>query len=342
MNETIHRKIIIVGDSATGKTSIIERYINNKFSTNLATIVPHYYSKIIKSNENIFHINIWDLPGQDRTPILTLQFAKDTQGIIYCCDATNITTRNNLKIWEADLKSKENIENIPKIIVENKCDLLGEESNYNDDINSLRLFSKELGCKNYFRTSAKLGYNIDDAVEFLINEIIKDFKENYLEDNQEQNNNKKLTNKNNKKNNNDKNNNIDKNNNKKERSNSKDLSDNDEISDISIKFQKPDETNIRMPKKEYEDIEKSLSKSFSLEIPEELNIEDESDLREFKDLMKEKNRQSKIHFSVTYYQKLNKSYKVYCNNNKNKNNKKSSPFKAKSKEKHFEFLRYKS
>ena len=205
MNETIHRKIIIVGDSATGKTSIIERYINNKFSTNLATIVPHYYSKIIKSNENIFHINIWDLPGQDRTPILTLQFAKDTQGIIYCCDATNITTRNNLKIWEADLKSKENIENIPKIIVENKCDLLGDESNYDNDINSLRLFSKELGCKNYFRTSAKLGYNIDDSVEFLINEIIKDLKENYLEDNQEQNNNKKLTNKNNKKNNNDKN-----------------------------------------------------------------------------------------------------------------------------------------
>ena len=159
----------------------------------------------IKSNENIFHINIWDLPGQDRTPILTLQFAKDTQGIIYCCDATNITTRNNLKIWEADLKSKENIENIPKIIVENKCDLLGDESNYDNNINSLRLFSKELGCKNYFRTSAKLGYNIDDAVEFLINEIIKDLKENHLEDNQEQNNNKKLTNKNNKKNNNDKN-----------------------------------------------------------------------------------------------------------------------------------------
>ena len=46
MNETIHRKIIIVGDSATGKTSIIERYINNKFSTNLATIVPHYYEDI--------------------------------------------------------------------------------------------------------------------------------------------------------------------------------------------------------------------------------------------------------------------------------------------------------
>ena len=180
MNETIHRKIIIVGDSATGKTSIIERYINNKFSTNLATIVPHYYSKIIKSNENIFHMNIWDLPGQDRTPILTLQFAKDTQGIIYCCDATNITTRNNLKIWEADLKSKENIENIPKIIVENKCDLLGDESNYDNDINSLRLFSKELGCTNFFRVSAKLDFNIKEAINFLINEIVKKIKEEDL------------------------------------------------------------------------------------------------------------------------------------------------------------------
>ena len=195
MTETNHFKIIIAGDSGTGKTSIIERYIHNTFSNTSATIVPHYYSKIFKTNENIFQINIWDLPGQDKAPIVTLKFAKDTQGIIYCCDAKNIETRNNLKSWEVDLKSKEDIENVPKIIVENKCDLLGDESNYNDDINSLRLFSKELGCRNYFRTSAKLGYNIDKAVEFLINQIINDLKENDLNEYYEQNNNKKLTDK---------------------------------------------------------------------------------------------------------------------------------------------------
>ena len=195
MNEIIHLKIIIVGDSATGKTSIIERYIHKKFSDNsLVTIVPHFYSKIIKSNVNIFQINIWDLPGQDKTPILTLQFAKNTEGIIYCCNATDIKTRNNLKLWEEDLKSKEDIENVPKIIIENKCDLLGDESNYNDNIKSLGLFSKELGCANFFRASAKLGYNIDKAVEYLINEIIKNLKEKDTNENSQQSTSKKLTN----------------------------------------------------------------------------------------------------------------------------------------------------
>ena len=200
MTDNIYIKIIIVGDSGTGKTSIIERYVTNKFSNAKATVVPHFYNKIFKSNEKIYQINMWDIPGQDKVPIVTLQFAKDTQGIIYCCDATNIETRNNLKSWDDGLKSKKDIENISKIIVENKCDLLGDENNYNNDINSLRLFSQELGCKNYFRTSAKLGYNIDEAVEFLINQIINDLKENDKNDkndkneHHEQNNNKKLSN----------------------------------------------------------------------------------------------------------------------------------------------------
>ena len=134
-----------------------------------------------------------------------------------------------------------------------------------------------------------------------------------------------------------KNSNKNNDNKKKKRTSSNNSLDSDQISDISIKFQKPDETNLKMPKKAHVEKDKSLSKSFSLEIPEELNIEDENDLKEFKYLMKEKNRKSKIHFSVNYYQKLNKSYKVYYNNCKH-----FSPFKAKSKEKHFEFLRYKS
>ena len=200
------KKIIIIGDVATGKTSVINRYIYEKFENySKATTTPYFHSKIVKIKGISLQVNFWDIPGQDRNQLVTGPFARYVDGIIFCCDVNNPKSRNNLKLWEESMASKENIENVPKIIVENKCDLLGDESNYDNDINSLRLFSKELGCKNYFRTSAKLGYNIDDAVEFLINEIIKDFKENYLEDNQEQNNNKKLTNKNNKKNNNDKN-----------------------------------------------------------------------------------------------------------------------------------------
>ena len=195
MTETIHLKIIIVGDSGTGKTTIIKRYMHNEFSETLATIAPAYYTKLLETNGNIVQINIWDLPGQDRTPIIQSHFARDIEGIIYCCDATNIQSRDNLKIWENELKSKEDIENVKKIIIENKCDLLGDESNYNDDINSLRLFSNELQCINYYRTSAKLGYNIDEAIEYLIDQIIKDLKEKEIKENYKPNNRKTLSNK---------------------------------------------------------------------------------------------------------------------------------------------------
>lgn len=115
----------------------------------------------------------------------------------------------------------------------------------------------------------------------------------------------------------------------------------EEMSNISLNFQKPDETNVKIPKKNLEELSessnKSLSKSFSLDVPDDININDENDLKQYKNLVNKKNKESKIHFSVKYYQKLNKSFRIYCDEN---NKKKSSPFKPKSKEKRFEFLRY--
>ena len=175
----IDLKIIIVGDSSVGKTSIINRFIKNEFDPDtVATISPMTFHKILKNNGTIFQINFWDLPGQDRTPIATGSFARDSNGIIYCYDANNPKTREDLKLWESTLQSKSEIEKIPKIIIENKCDLLEEDdNNYNEKINALRLFSKEIGCINFFRASAKKGDNIDEAINFLINEIIKGIKE---------------------------------------------------------------------------------------------------------------------------------------------------------------------
>ena len=179
---TVELKIIIVGDVSVGKTSIITRYTEDKFVENtITTISPICSKKIIKNNEIIFKVNLWDLPGQDRNPIATNSFAKNSNGIMYCCDVSDIKTRNNLKAWEETLESKEDIENIPKILIENKCDLKGNENDYNDDINSLRHFSKKLRCKNFFRTSAKNGYNVNESINYLINEIIKEIKEEDIE-----------------------------------------------------------------------------------------------------------------------------------------------------------------
>ena len=178
--EIIRLKIIIVGDSGTGKTSIITRYIKETFDpNNMATIVPLFSSKELTINGNKYQFNIWDIPGQDRNPVVTRTFAQDTQGIIYCCEVNK--TKESLKSWEETLNSFTNTKGIPKIIVENKCDSLGDESFYNEDINTLRETAKKLECFNFFRTSALNGYNVNEAFNALINEIIKNVKIKGLE-----------------------------------------------------------------------------------------------------------------------------------------------------------------
>ena len=170
-----HLKIIIVGDSGTGKTSIITRYIKQTFEpNNKATIVPLYSSKVLTINGNKYQFNIWDIPGQDRNPVVTRSFAQDTQGIIYCCEVKK--TKESLKSWEESLNSFTDTKEIPKIIVENKCDLLGDESFYNEDINILRETAKKLECFKFFRTSALDGYNVNGAFNALMNEMIKNVK----------------------------------------------------------------------------------------------------------------------------------------------------------------------
>ena len=175
-HELLHLKIIILGDAGAGKTSILKRYIENKFEPGATTIVPIVSKKILSNNGKKFSIDLWDLPGQDRNPIITRTFAKDCHGIIYCCEVNNTNSRDNLKDWEESLKSCRDIQDIPRIVIENKCDLLGDEIHFNDDINLLKKTSKELGCLNCFRTSALNGYNVENALNFLNNQIIKDFK----------------------------------------------------------------------------------------------------------------------------------------------------------------------
>ena len=74
------------------------------------------------------------------------------------------------------------------IILENKCDLLGKENDYNKNIEELKKFSEENNFLGAFRTSALNGYNINNAINFLVDEII-----NKVEKEEEEN--KKLNNK---------------------------------------------------------------------------------------------------------------------------------------------------
>lgn len=176
----IDLKIILIGNASTGKTSIIERYVKNMFYEKLsATITPNFTQKMIKKNEVLFLLQFWDIPGQDRTPSLTSLFCRDSQGIIFCCEVNNQKSLNDILIWKKSLESFQDISEVSIILLENKCDLLGDnEEKYNENINETIKFAENNDFNKAFRTSAKTGYNIDNAMSFLIDENYKKLKEN--------------------------------------------------------------------------------------------------------------------------------------------------------------------
>ena len=165
---------------------------------------PNFQYKLIKKNGIIYRLHFWDIPGQDRNPTLTSVFCRDAQGFVFCCDAMAEKSRNDILVWKKSLQDFLDISNIPLIIMENKCDLLGkEEEDYNKDIDKLKQFSEENNFSGAFRTSALNGYNIENAMNFLVDEIITKLKveeENNINKKNQENENKikpmKLTEKN--------------------------------------------------------------------------------------------------------------------------------------------------
>ena len=86
----INLKIIFVGDVSVGKTSVIERYINNNFKDDYTcTIQAEQKTKIINEDSNtLVRMNIWDTAGQEKFRSLTRQFYRDCQGAIIVFDIT--------------------------------------------------------------------------------------------------------------------------------------------------------------------------------------------------------------------------------------------------------------
>ena len=168
---SINFKVIIIGNQSTGKTSLINKYVYNKFSNDYkATIVSQFDYKIIKKEEQNYRLSFWDLAGQDKNPEMIKLFCQESNGVIICCEVNNNKSLNDTLIWKENLIDNIDSKKVTIILCENKCDLL----NRNDEqINILEKFSKENNFNKCFRTSSLSGYGIEDMMNYLFDDMIK-------------------------------------------------------------------------------------------------------------------------------------------------------------------------
>ena len=87
-------KVIVIGDSGTGKTSFIWKWTKDTFDNKYKeTIVADLAFKRFDIDEGRYNIQLWDITGQDKNQSLTKILAKDSHGYIVMSDATNVETR---------------------------------------------------------------------------------------------------------------------------------------------------------------------------------------------------------------------------------------------------------
>ena len=159
-------KIIILGSSTVGKSSIYLRYFNNKFNVNtMVTVGVDFKTKYFKfDDEKEIKINFVDTAGQEKYRAISQNYLKGTDGVIFVFDLTKKETFQLIADWIQFMK-EHNKKNIGKILFGNKNDLISErEISYDEGKN----LANELKC-NYYEGSAKTGENI----EILMQEIAR-------------------------------------------------------------------------------------------------------------------------------------------------------------------------
>ena len=172
----IKLKIMVLGESMVGKTSLITRYTNDKFGGRyLCTVGIDFQKKKIEKNGKKVLLQIWDTAGQERFRNVTKNYFHSSQGFILAYDINNKESFDKVQFWIEEIKANAE-EKIKCILIGTKCDLDKREVSEEDG----QTLGEKYGYK-FLETSAKENININEAFETLVSEIMNNFKENRRE-----------------------------------------------------------------------------------------------------------------------------------------------------------------
>ncbi len=164
-------KILLIGDSYVGKTSLLLQYIDRECPENhMATIGVEFKDKIVEIDKKYVKLQVWDTSGQERYRSITKNFYRNADGVMFICDVTKEDTFGNIKNWLIDSEQNANNVNFKKILVGNKIDLQEERV---IDTEKLENFANKKDMK-FYETSAKDGTNVDLIFTELAKLILED------------------------------------------------------------------------------------------------------------------------------------------------------------------------
>ncbi|KAJ3382439.1 Ras- protein Rab-7 [Lobulomyces angularis] len=158
-------KVIILGDSGVGKTSLMNQYVNKKFSNSYkATIGADFLTKEVQVDDRTVTMQIWDTAGQERFQSLGVAFYRGADCCVLVHDVTNIKSFDTLESWRDEFllqASPRDPDNFPFVVLGNKVDVGDQRRQVTK--NRAQNWCQQKGNIPYFETSAKDSTNVEEA-----------------------------------------------------------------------------------------------------------------------------------------------------------------------------------
>jgi len=160
-------KVLILGDSGVGKTSLLNQYIDRKFSNQYkATIGAEFSTKEVMIEDKVVTLQIWDTAGQERFQSLGVAFYRGADACVLVYDIGDSKSFDNLGSWMDEFlvhAAPRNADAFPFVILGNKADLAAERRQVSQA--KAKSWCTSKGDVPQFETSAKDGSNVEQAFQ---------------------------------------------------------------------------------------------------------------------------------------------------------------------------------
>jgi small GTP-binding protein len=163
----LQKKICMIGAFATGKTSLVAKFVYSIFSENYQTTVGvKIDKKAVKIQDKELNFILWDLYGEDEFQKVRLSYLRGSSGYLMVVDGTRHNTLE--KAFSLQTRVEETIGQIPFILVLNKSDLLDEW-----EIETVEIDAIVQRGWTVIKTSAKTGMGVEEIFQTLANQILE-------------------------------------------------------------------------------------------------------------------------------------------------------------------------
>ncbi|KAL4224034.1 Ras-related protein Rab-35 [Mactra antiquata] len=165
-------KLLIIGDSGVGKSSLLLRFSDNTFSgTYITTIGVDFKIRTIDVNNEKVKLQIWDTAGQERFRTITSTYYRGTHGVVVVYDVSSGESFANVKRWLHEIDT--NCDVVNRILVGNKDDDPDRKVVLTQDAER---FAEQMGIQ-LFETSAKENKNVEEMFVAITKLVLQTKKE---------------------------------------------------------------------------------------------------------------------------------------------------------------------